>query len=182
MGIIMIKITVSGHPGSGTSTLVDGLAKHFNIKSINGGQIFRNAAKSRNLTLVEFGRICEKDESIDRKLDDQLKQHIDGNQYAIVESRLAGWWAYQLNIKSIRIWLSVEEEERAKRVVLREGNTFEQAIKENSKRLKVDNQRYQKMYGVIPEDHEPYTNIIEATDMNAEEVINHVIRIIEVAL
>ncbi len=179
MGMNMMKITVSGHPGSGTSTLVEGLVKHYNLNSINGGQIFRDEAKKANLSLADFGELCESNEEIDKNLDNLLKRHIKGDVFAIIESRLAGWWAYKLNIDSIRIWLDVEEKERAKRVVNREGKTIFQAMEENSKRLTVDNARYQKMYGIIPEDHEPYTNIIKATGMDAEQVINHTIKIIE---
>ena len=44
-----MKITVSGHPGSGTSTLVKGLMSHFNWKSLNGGDVFRQEAARRKM-------------------------------------------------------------------------------------------------------------------------------------
>ena len=58
MGVSMPKITISGHPGSGTSTLVSGLVNHFNWRYLNGGQVFRDEAKLRNMTLEEFGELC----------------------------------------------------------------------------------------------------------------------------
>ena len=42
---ILAKITISGHPGSGTTTLVSLLEKEFNLNSINGGKIFRSDAR-----------------------------------------------------------------------------------------------------------------------------------------
>ena len=51
MGVNMRKVTISGHPGSGTSTLVEGLSRHFSWTSINGGQIFRNEDYERKMTL-----------------------------------------------------------------------------------------------------------------------------------
>ena len=42
----------------------------------------------------------------------------------------------------------------------------------------IDNERYEKMYGLIPEDPTPYTHIIDATDITAEQVLNEAIRIL----
>ncbi len=47
----MPRITVSGHPGSGTSTLVAGLVEHFGWTSLNGGEVFRNEAARREMNL-----------------------------------------------------------------------------------------------------------------------------------
>ena len=46
-GDILVKITVSGPPGSGTSTLVEKLANEYSWQSLNGGDIFRKEAKDR---------------------------------------------------------------------------------------------------------------------------------------
>ena len=179
MGVTMRKVTISGHPGSGTSTLVDGLVRHFDCQSVNGGEIFRNEAKSRGLSLAEFGTLCSNDETIDRELDEQLKQHIADEITNIIESRLAGWWAFKMNADCIRIWLKVTELERAKRVSVREKVGLNIALQENSNRLSVDNKRYEKMYGFVPDDPTPYTHIIDATDISAEQVLEVAIKIIE---
>tara|TARA_B100000965_G_scaffold257365_1_gene216843 strand:- start:1868 stop:2413 length:546 start_codon:yes stop_codon:yes gene_type:complete len=178
MGVIMNKVTISGHPGSGTSTLVEGLKDNFGWNSINGGEIFRNEAKNRGVSLAEFGQICSEDESVDLQLDDILRQHISDNSINIVESRLAGWWAYKMKSDCIRIWLKVSEHERANRVTSREGISLEEAKKANAKRLMVDNERYQKMYDLTPDDPTPYTHIIDATDITAQQVLEKVIAIL----
>jgi len=178
MGVNMRKVTISGHPGSGTSTLVEGLSKHFSWTSINGGQIFRNEASERKLTLAEFGELCSNDETVDLTLDEKLRTHILDQVTNIIESRLAGWWGYKLQFDCIRIWLKVSEQERAKRVTVREGITLEEAISANKARLLVDNERYEKMYGLIPDDPTPYTHIIDATNITAEQVLAEAIRIL----
>ena len=45
-GEILVKITVSGPPGSGTSTLVERLVDAYSWVSLNGGDVFRNEAKN----------------------------------------------------------------------------------------------------------------------------------------
>ena len=52
----------------------------------------------------------------------------DENGPEVMESRLSGWWAHLLGIECIRIWLDVDEETRAQRVVNREGISIEDAI------------------------------------------------------
>ena len=56
--------------------------------------------------------------------------------------------------------------------------TREEAFATNATRQSVQNERYQKMYGLIPEDPTPYTHIIDATDITAEQVLNEAIRIL----
>ncbi len=179
MGVIMPRITISGHPGSGTSTLVLKLSQKYGWSTINGGQVFRDEAAKRGLSLSDFGKLCSEDEMVDRDLDDKLKRIIEEDEIDIVESRLAGWWAYRLDSKCIRLWLEVSDEERANRVSSREKITFDIALKENNERSDRDSKRYIKMYGIKPEQREPYTHVVDATDIGIDEVFSRVVEILE---
>ena len=93
----MVRITISGHPGSGTSTLVQLLSEQKGWSSLNGGELFRQEAKRRNMSLAEFGQLCQDNLDVDRELDTLLKNEMlreDADAPSIVESRLSGWWAY----------------------------------------------------------------------------------------
>jgi cytidylate kinase len=92
---------------------------------------------------------------------------------------LAGWWAYRLEAESVRIWVEVNEHERANRVISREGGSLADVLEANAKRLAIDNQRYQNMYGLTPDDPLAYTHIIEASNISAEEVLSQAIKILE---
>ena len=175
----MAKITISGHPGSGTSSLVRKLMEHYNWDSVNGGQIFRDEAKARNLSLQDFGKLCKDDEMIDRQLDEKLRQIISDDEIEIVESRLSGWGAFQLEANCVRLWLDVSDEERANRVVNREGISFEQALSENTERSQIDSQRYMRMYGLNPEQKQPYTHVLDATHIGIDEVFELTLEILE---
>jgi len=179
VGVDMPRITVSGHPGSGTSTLVKGLTKHFGWTSLNGGDVFRNEAANRGMTLQEFGELCKEDLEVDRALDKLLQEQMLENSADIVESRLAGWWAYRLEIPCVRLWLDVDEQERAKRVTYREGISIEEAIIANKKRSSVDAERFMELYQLLPEQREPYTSLLDATNLGSEEVLAATITILE---
>ena len=103
-GETLVKITISGHPGSGTSTLVKGICDSKGWTSLNGGDIFRSEAKNRGLSLSEFGDLCANDFSVDKSLDEILKSNMtDMNGPDVMESRLSGWWAHLLELDCIRI-------------------------------------------------------------------------------
>lgn len=176
----MVKVTISGHPGSGTSTLVEGLCNHFGWSSLNGGQLFRDEANNRGLSLADFGALCAEDDSVDRHLDEVLKQKmLEENGPEVMESRLCGWWAYNLEINCVRLWINVSDDERAVRVVNREGGNLAQAIEDNRKRSAIDLSRYQELYGLDPQDATPYTHVIEATSLRKEKTLAEAVAILE---
>jgi len=178
----MLKVTVSGHPGSGTSTLVSLLCETKGWSSLNGGELFRQEAKRRDMSLSDFGQLCKEDLEVDRQLDALLKEEMirtDEEAPSVIESRLSGWWAYKLGLSAPRIWLEVDDIERAKRVQAREGGDLNSIIEANQQRSKVDEQRFDELYGLLPQQTEPYTHIINASDLNPQEVLASVLDILE---
>ncbi len=176
----MVHITISGQPGSGTSTIVKMLEEHFSWTSLNGGQVFRDEAEKRGMDLASFGKLCADDLSVDRMLDNELKARMispDGPQ--IVESRLAGRWAHDLGIDCVRIWIEVTLEERARRIVNREGGTIEQRLSEAKNRSEIDQSRFSELYGINMSDLQPYSNIIHGDDLDSQSVFSEVINILE---
>ena len=176
----LVRITISGHPGSGTSTLVSSICEAKGWSSLNGGDIFREEAKNRNLSLSEFGKMCADDQSVDRSLDDILKTRMsDQEGPEVMESRLCGWWAHILELDCIRLWLDVNEIVRANRVVSREDISIELALSNNRKRSEIDLARFQEMYGLNPEDKTPYTHVIDASALTREGVLEAALKILE---
>jgi cytidylate kinase len=178
----MLQVTISGHPGSGTSTLVSLLCEAKGWSSLNGGELFRQEAKRRNMTLADFGQLCKEDLEVDRQLDALLKEQMvrtDDEAPSVIESRLSGWWAYKLGLATPRIWLEVDDLERAKRVQAREGGDLDSIVDANKQRSKIDEQRFDELYGLLPQQTEPYTHIINASDLNAQEVLASVLHILE---
>ena len=177
---MVARLTISGHPGSGTSTLVDGLCRSLNWQKLNGGQLFRDMATERGVSLEEFAQQCIDDETIDQELDALLSETMQADDSPeIVESRLAGWWAYKSGLECARVWVEVSENERAKRVVNREGGSIDAQVDLIRERMEYDAERYLRFYGIDIESREPYTCVIESDDMRPEEVLAVVRRHLE---
>ena len=177
---LVAKVTISGHPGSGTSTLVNGLCHSLNWQKLNGGQVFRDMAEEHGMSLEEFGQYCIEDETIDKQLDEMLsKTMLSDASPEIVESRLAGWWAYKNDLNCPRVWIDVSERVRAERVINREGGSMDERLNLIRERMEYDGMRYDRYYGIDINSHEPYTCIIESDDLNAQDVLTLVMEHLE---
>lgn len=170
----MVQITISGLPGSGTSTLVGRLCKSRSMTALNGGDVFRDEASKRGLSVASFSELCKTEPAVDHALDERLIESMkDSNGPDIVESRLAGWWAYREQINCHRIWIEVDIEERLRRVAMREGDDIRQ-LEESIIREEADRQRYTRLYGIDILSMEPYTTVIDSTNLTADQVVDAV--------
>jgi cytidylate kinase len=64
---------------------------------IYAGQLFREEAVRRGMTLAEFNALAGRDDSVDRELDMKQVEFLRGGG-VILEGRLAGWLAYRYEI------------------------------------------------------------------------------------
>jgi cytidylate kinase len=139
-------VTVSGPPGAGKSTTVAALAEAFDLEHVSGGDIFRELADERGLSAVEFNRLAEEDDQIDRDLDRRLRTVALERDDVLLESRLAGWLAG--DAADLRLWLDAPTEVRAARIADREGKSAETALAETREREESEALRYRAYYGI----------------------------------
>ena len=177
----LVNVTISGAPGSGTSTLVSKLGQKTGWSSLNGGDVFRAEASRRNLSVHEFSELCKSNLDVDRSLDGLLKEAMTTQGGPeIMESRLSGWWAFELGINCHRIWIHTSDEERARRIQTREGGDLETRLGESRKRQSADKARYETLYNIDLDDMTPYSLVVDADNLSAEEVFKIVSLEIEV--
>ncbi|MFQ5800774.1 MAG: (d)CMP kinase [Candidatus Hydrothermarchaeales archaeon] len=171
-------ITIGGPIGSGKTTVAKAVAERFGLRHISAGIIFREMAKERRLSLEEFSRVAEGDESFDKIVDEKQKELAKkGN--AVVDGRLSGRFIEEADIK---IWLTAPIELRAERVSKRENKTLKQATEELKKREKSEAARYKRLYGINLYDISGYDVVLNTTLWSAEGVIKIIETLIEVKL
>jgi cytidylate kinase len=182
-------ITFSGDEGSGKSTVAKKIAATINYPRYYMGQIFRDIAKKKGLTLVEYVKLGETDPNVDKEVDDYLLALAKKEKDSIIEGRVA----WHLIPESLKIYFKVDENEGARRIFLElnkenqrneiQGEaTLEKIITKARDRRATDDKRYKKYYGINIRDAKNYDFVLDTTDLSIEEVFEETLKFIKTKL
>ena len=176
-----MKITISGAPGSGKSTVAKRVAEKLELRHFSSGDYQRTLAKEMGLTITELARVAETDPEIDKKTDSWAEAIGEADDNFVMDSRLA----FDFIPDSIKIFLDVTEDEAARRVFhekrkeetenTTQGRTFE-VLKE---RKDAEMKRYQKYYGIDYTNPDNYDLVIDTTSMPIHKVIEEIIKLVK---
>ena len=169
-------ITISGLPGSGKTTVARLVAAALGLEHVYAGNIFRRQAEEAGLTLQEYAQRAETDPTIDRQLDDRMRERARAGR-AVLEGRLAAFMANEAGVAALKVYLDASEPVRAARITNREGGVTAERLQEIQARETSDRQRYRDLYGVDYHDTRLYDVVVE-TDRRtpedlAKEIVSH---------
>lgn len=162
-------ITVSGLPGCGKTTVAKVLSQELNLRYVSAGELFREMAKKKNMTLLEFGEYSKTHPEVDKEIDKEQVE-IAKNRNAVIEGRLSGWLAKTNNIKALKVWLNVSLKIRAERIANREKIDIESSLNDIKRRENCERERYEKLYNVNMSNPLIYNMIIDANRKTPEEI------------
>jgi len=179
-------ISFNGDEGSGKSNIAEKVAEELGYPRYYMGQIFRDMAKKRGMTLVEYLKLGETDPNVDKEVDDHLLQLAKESNDFIIESRTA----WHLIPQSLKIYLKVDEKEGANRIFKqlqknnsrnedRKTDSIESVLASNRKRKETDDLRYKKYYGIDIRNPKNYDFVLDTTGLTREEVFKQTITFIE---
>ena len=154
-----MRITISGPPGSGTTSLARSLAGKYGLDLISAGEVFRQLAREHGMDLAEFGRFAESDPSVDRMIDARQKEIGEGADNIIIEGRLSG---RMIENADLRIWLSASLSCRAKRIAGRDGMDEAGARVYTENRQRSEATRYRNYYGIEIDDLSSYDIVLSS--------------------
>jgi len=161
-----MRITVSGLPGSGTTSLSHYLAEKHGFTMISAGEVFRQLAKEHNMELAAFGRLAESDPAFDRMIDARQKEIARDRDNIIVEGRLSGW---MVDNPDLKIWLYAPVDCRIKRIAFRDQTADEETAQRLTlEREKCEAGRYRSYYGIDIGDLSVYHLILDSEHWDVE--------------
>lgn len=161
-----MRITVSGLPGSGTTSLSRYLAERHGFDMISAGEVFRQLAREHNMELAAFGRLAEEDPSYDKMIDARQKEIAETQNNIIVEGRLSGWMVSQADLK---IWLYAPIGCRIKRIATRDEVADERTAEALTlEREACEAARYRSYYNIDINDLLIYHLVLDSERWNIE--------------
>jgi CMP/dCMP kinase len=159
-------LTVGGEIGAGKSTVARRLAQALGLRYLSAGEIFREEARRRGLSLEELGRTAEQDPTIDRNLDAMQVEAARGG-HILIDSRLSGW----LIDADLRVWLRAALPVRARRVASRDGTSLQDALRDIEAREACERLRYREIYQIDMTDLSRYHVVLDTGMWSAEEIV-----------
>jgi cytidylate kinase len=170
-----MKITISGLPGSGTTTVAKLLAERLGYKLISAGDVFRRLAIERGMTLEEFSQYAENNPDIDLYIDKMQKSLAEKEEDVVVEGRLSGWMVKE----AFKVWIYADPEIRYKRIAERDGVELSRARVETKRREELEKRRYKKFYSIDLEDIGIYHLAINSGRFKPEEIVEIILKGLE---
>ena len=170
-----MRITISGPPGSGTTTVARKVAEMLGYPMISAGEVFRKLAREKGMSLEEFGKYAENNPEIDNLIDRRQREEALKHENAVVEGRLSGWMVPA----ELKVWIYCDREIRIQRIAKRENKSVDEVRRETVEREGVEKRRYMKIYGIDIEDKSLYHLMINSAKFSAEEIVSIIIRAVE---
>ncbi len=171
-----MRITISGPPGSGKTTLARLISDKTGMELVYAGQIFRDMAKERGMSLEDFGRLAERDESIDRELDERMVAIAREMEDGVFDGRLTGYMTHKYGIPAFRVYVTAELPIRVKRIAGREDKDIDRVEKEVLERERSEYERYMKYYGFDIRDTSIYDLVLDSSHMSPEALADKLLR------
>ncbi|WP_202319365.1 (d)CMP kinase [Archaeoglobus neptunius] len=162
-----MKITISGPPGSGTTTVAKIVCQTLGLKLISAGDVFRQLAAKRGMTVEEFSKYAEENPEIDHLIDQTQKELAEQEENVVVEGRLSGWFVKDADLK---VWIFADPETRYARIANREGKELTVARQETRLREELEKRRYRKFYSIDIDNWTIYDLVINSEKFDPDTI------------
>ena len=160
-----MRIAISGKSGCGNTTVSSMVAQALGFVMINF--TFRTLAEEQGIEFWEFCKLAEGSDEPDLEVDRRQVEMALAVEDCVLGSRLAIWMLKEADLK---VYLTATTEERANRVLKREGGTFSERLAQTTQRDKNDSARYERLYGINNSDTSIADLVIDTTTLQPEDV------------
>jgi len=138
------KITLSGLAGVGKGTTTRLLAEQLGWQAVSAGDLYRQLAEKKKLSLAELETLATLDSSLDRDLDDYIRQFGATHRQFVCEGRLT--WHFIPD--AFKVKLDCDFDTRIQRIAAREQIPIDQARSQTLHRENAIRLRYRTYYQI----------------------------------
>lgn len=173
-------ITIAGSVGSGKSSTAKGVAAALGYRHTSSGDMFRQLAKERGLSVEALNLTAEAQKEIDYQVDEWLQKMGREEEDFVIDSRLAFHWIPN----SFKVYLSLDPESAAERIfmhmkdagrVSEDATTVEEVRASIDRRYASEQKRYLDLYRIDPSDPRNFDLVIDTKTNDLKTVIQLVV-------
>ncbi|MDK2849967.1 MAG: CMP/dCMP kinase [Candidatus Woesearchaeota archaeon] len=167
-----MRITISGVPGAGKTSVAKLLANKLNYEYFSMGTILRELAKQKGMSIVDLSLLAEKDKKIDEELDNMQKKFSLKDNF-VMDSRLGFYFIPN----SFKIFLTCPVKVAAERILKdsRENEKYkdlDDAVQKIKLRRASEKRRYKNLYGIDYTDPKYFDLLIDTSDKSVKDIVN----------
>ena len=172
-----MRITISGYPGAGKTTIGQIIAQRLHYEFHSVGKFRRKKAKDLGMTIQKYNALGETDSSTDLEADKYQTNLGKNSDNFIFEGRLS----FHFIPDSLKVFLDVNPEIGAQRVLKDQrpseqaAKTLEAMIEILTKRVESDKKRYRENYDFDCYDFSHYDLVIDTSLLTAQEVAEQIL-------
>lgn len=173
-----MKITISGYPGAGKTTVGQLLADRLGYKFYSVGDLRGKMAMDRGMTIDELNKLGEKEFWTDDLADQWQKKIGQTEDNFVIEGRLSFYFIPD----SVKIFLTIDATEAAQRVFKNQrpdekpASSVAEMKKLIADRLEADRKRYQEYYGLDPSAKENFDVVLDTTNLTVEQIVQELLK------
>lgn len=171
-------VTLSGTPGSGKSAVARRLATALHVPHYSMGDLRRQAARERGLTVEAMNQRAGADPSIERAMDAVQQQLAASGASFVIDGRLS----HHFIPRGFKVFLTCETEESARRVQrsIAQGERTTEGAADSLEtirarlavRLQNDRERLMTVYRIRdPFDPAQFDLVIDTTRLSVEAIV-----------
>lgn len=162
-------ICISGLVGSGKDSVADAVAERLKFQRVR--LTFKDAAKQKGISLMEYQSYVEKDLTIDKEFDKMVIKEARKAD-SVLSTWLGGWLVKDA---AICVWLEASPKSRAERISKRDEMSKAKALKHVSERDMHNRGRYMALYGVDIYDHSHFDLILNTENFTVDQIADIVV-------
>lgn len=170
-------ITLSGKPGSGKSSTSDKVAEILGYSRYSSGDFVRKMIKKQGMTLAEYNKKAQSDHRVDHVIDEALR-NLRNEKDIVIDSRLGFYWIPE----SFKVYLDLDIDVSIARIYKdvtdnqsridsgEQGGSMSQVMQGVKERLKSEEERFSRLYGVNPYRLENFDLVIDTARHSPQTV------------
>ncbi len=160
-----LVITVGGLHGTGKTTVARILANSLELRYFSAGELFRQMARERDLSLSEISRKASKNDDLDKLVDDRTREEAERGD-VVIEGLLSSWIAGKR--ADLRFYLYAPDNVRILRIAKRDNCPVEEARDATLFRENLERRRFKKFYAIDIDDYSTYDLSLNTALLSSE--------------